>query len=148
MKDIKLYKYIIPLFIIYVFIINCTPTEEHPENPIFGGVKQLYPTFSDGEYNFEAPDNSEYFVLGVFDEPIETLGKTIINTDAWRVGSKTGESGFTRGKVTTTYVYDDNIKDFTGTELSASSGWYWVIWGFDADWNIVSASGEYTIRSP
>ncbi|MFC1670912.1 hypothetical protein ACFL20_11015 [Spirochaetota bacterium] len=151
MIKFNLIRYFIPLFFIYIFTINCTPAEEHPLNPIFSGVKHFNAWYDGAEFTFEAPSNSEYFIIGIFSKKIETVEspiKKIDNEDEWVAGCRTKISGCnTRGSFSNFYDYDIGASDYNATPYSLPfpAGYHVAIWGLDSYYNIVSSTGDYII---
>ena len=98
-----------------LFLVGCELLED-PGTPIFSETELMDASYSGGQFYFSPSWDVEYIVLGIFDSPIVTLGKSIVNMVDMKGGSCTGQSGFTRSQVpeASLYTYSDVLKFFTG----------------------------------
>jgi hypothetical protein len=132
---------------IVMLSVGCV-LEEDPGTPIFSDTEPMYASVSAGQFHFSPPSEVEYLVLGIFNSPIITSGKSIVNMGNMEGGSCTGQSGFTRSQVPqgSLYPYNDTAKFFTGSpgDYTPSGTKYWGVWGFNADWVIISSSKQNT----
>ena len=141
---------IIPLMLsiaVALFSVGCELMED-PDTPIFAKTELMDASNSEGLFYFSPSSEVEYIVLGIFDNPIVTSGKSIVNMVDMKGGSCTGQSGFTRGQVPedSLYTYSSEFKYFTGSpgEYNPNGIKYWGVWGFNADWVIISSSKQIT----
>jgi hypothetical protein len=108
--------------------------------------------YVDNEFLFYPSEDVEYIVIGFFNSPIVTRGKRIVNMDNMEGGSCSGQSGFTRSRVpdNALYVYDQASMFFTGLAGAyvPSGTMYWAVWGFNADWVIITSSDEIMTDFP
>lgn len=130
-----------------LFSVGCEWMEDH-STPIFPETELMYAGNSEGQFYFSPSSEVEYIVLGIFDSPIVTSGKSIVNMVDMKGGSCTGQSGFTRSQVPedSLYTYSYALKYFTGSpgEYNPNGIKYWGVWGFNADWVIISSSRQFT----
>jgi hypothetical protein len=125
---------------------------EDPGTPIFAETELMYASNSEGQFYFSPSWDVEYIVLGIFSSPIVTSGKSITNMSDMEGGSCTGQPGFTRSQVPedSLYIYSDTVKIFTGSrgDYNPNGTKYWGVWGFNADWVIISSSKQITTDFP
>ena len=134
-----------------LFAVGCEYTGEHPV-PIFSDTEHMAARIDENDYLFFPSEEVEYIVIGLFNSPIATSGKSITNMDDMEGGSCTGQTGFTRSSVPmdSLYVFDQTSKFFTGSpgDYMPSGTRYWAVWGFNADWVIISSSEEIETDFP
>ena len=134
-----------------LFSVGCELMED-PGTPIFAETELMDASNSEGQFYFSPSRDVEYIVLGIFNSPIVTSGKSIVNMVDMKGGSCTGQSGFTRSQVPedSLYTYSDTLKCFTGSpgEYNPNGIKYWGVWGFNADWVIISSSKQITTNFP
>jgi hypothetical protein len=134
-----------------LFALGCV-MEEDLGTPIFPETDLMTASYSEGQFYFSPSWDVEYIVLGIFDNPIVTVEKSIVNMIDMEGGSSTGLSGFTRGQVaeTSLYIYSDVSRSFSGAPggYDPSGKKYWSVWGFNSDWVIISSSKQTTTDFP
>lgn len=144
-----------------VVLLNCGgDEEEQPKSPIFSDVEiiTLYTPdaieissadTSNFKFTFCLPSEVSYAVLGIFYSavPIETNGNTFTNPDNLIAGSRTGLTGWGRGEVSASNLYEfDNIDDFNENKPFSLSGTYhWAVWGYDKWGNLTHASEQWEV---
>jgi len=133
-----------------LYSLGCELLEE-PETPIFADTDLMDASYSAGQFYFSPSWDVEYLVLGIFQNSIVTTGKRITNMNDMMGGSCTGLSGFNRGQVAeaSLYTYSDASGYFIiGSPYDPSGKMYWAVWGFNADWVIISSSEQTTTTFP
>jgi hypothetical protein len=134
-----------------LFTGGCELLEE-PGTPIFAETELMDASYSEGQFYFSPSRDVEYIVLGIFNSPIVTSGKRIVNMHDVEGGSCTGQSGFTRSQVPedSLYLYNDTLKCFTGSPggYDPYGTMHWAVWGFNADWVIINSSKQITTDFP
>jgi len=134
-----------------LFSVGCELLEDSG-TPIFAETELMNASYSEGQFYFSPSRDVEYIVLGIFDNPIVTSGKRIVNMDDMKGGSCTGQSWFTRSQVPedSLYTYSDALKCFTGSPggYDPNGIKYWAVWGFNADWVIILSSKQITTDFP
>jgi hypothetical protein len=132
-------------------LVGCELLEE-TATPIFADTELMDASYSAGQFRFFPSWDVEYVVLGIFQNPIVTLGKRIVNMNDMKGGSCTGLSGFTRSQVdeVSLFIYSDASGYFTGLPggFNPNGTMYWAVWGFNADWVIISSSEMITTNFP
>jgi len=153
MKHCQMNIILLPLLSIVVALcsVGCELMED-PDTPIFAETELMNASNSGGQFYFSPSYDVEYIVLGIFNSPIVTSGKSIANMGDMEGGSCTGQSGFTRSQVPedSLYIYNDTLKYFTGSpgDYIPTGTKYWGVWGFNADWVIISSSKQITTDFP
>ena len=143
--------YFILMLFLTVVLINITGCkDDEPEAPIFSGVEQIFASYNTGtgQIEFNVTEDTAYVIIGVFNAPIVTQDKAIVNYENLVYGSRTGLSGFTLGSVyeVNLHAYDQGTEDFAIAETNPpnSPPYAWAVWGFNSNWSIVCATGQYT----
>jgi hypothetical protein len=131
---------------------SCTLGLNEISAPIFAHTERMDVSYNAGQFYFLPCEDVECVVLGIFQAPIATAGKSIVNMIDMKGGSCTGLSGFNRGQVSedTLYAYSDEAKCFTGLPggYNPSGSRYWAVWGFNSDWVIISSSQQMKTSFP
>ena len=132
-----------------LFSMGCELFED-PGTPIFAETELMDASYSEGQFYFSPSWDVKYIVLGIFNSPIVTSGKSIVNMFDMEGGSCTDKLGFTRSQVPedSLYTYDDALKFFTGLLYNPTGSMYWAVWGFNADWVIIYSSKQITTVFP
>ena len=137
-----------------LFSMGCELFEDPgtPITPIFAETELMDASYSDieGQFYFSPSWDVTNIVLGIFDSQIVTSGKCIVNMFDMEGGSCTGKPGFTRSWVPegSLYTYDDASKRFTDLHYDPTGSKDWAVWGFNADWVIISSSEQITTVFP
>ena len=132
--------------------VSCTLGLDEIHAPIFAHTERMDVSYNAGQFYFLLSEDVECVVLGIFQAPIATSGKSIVNMIDMEGGSCTGTSGFNRGQVAedALYIYTDEAKSFTGIPggYNPSGSRYWAVWGFNSDWVIISSSQQTKTSFP
>jgi hypothetical protein len=140
-------KLLILALAVVLFLMGCDMLEESP-TPIFAETKFMEAYNSEDCFHFSPSSDVEYIVLGIFNSPIVTSGKSIVNMVDMMGGSCTGQLNFTRSQVPedSLFTYSHDLKFFTGLpgDYVPNGTKHWAVWGFNADWVIISSSNDIT----
>lgn len=137
-----------------LFSMGCELFEDPgtPITPIFAETELMDASYSDieGQFYFSPSWDVTNIVLGIFNSQIVTSGKRIMNMVAMEGGSCTGKLWFTRSQVpeVSLYTYDDALMFFNDSLYDPFGEMYWAVWGFNADWVIISSSEQITTVFP
>lgn len=121
---------------------------EEPPPPIFADTDLTNADYTDGQFNFLMVRSAQYIVLGIFNSPIGTSKKSILNMQDMEGGSASDHTGFSRSQVNkdSLYTYSFELQRFTGAPggYTPKGTKYWAVWGFNADWVIICSSSQIT----
>jgi len=135
-----------------LFSMGCELFEDPgtPITPIFAETELMDASYSEGQFYFSPSWDVTNIVLGIFNSQIVTSGKRIVNMVDMEGGSCTGQLGFTRSWVPegSLYTYDDALMFFNDSLYDPFGEMFWAVWGFNADWDIISSSEQITTVFP